>query len=155
MRRGFRLAAVLLSCALLLSGCRSPESKVHGQITKDAEEMAIAAADIAHRSGLQDQEAFETSLRSLPETTLRGLRNFRWHNGALLVFVSFSSTVQRTEAEGAGRYSARSCAEFTVDSRSVKLLPADCPEDVPLKYGSNNVTDHRLPEINKRVQSRW
>ncbi|PTT61442.1 hypothetical protein DBR22_18920 [Arthrobacter sp. HMWF013] len=67
----------------------------------------------------------------------------------------FSSSVQRTEAEGAGRYSARSCAEFTADSRSVKLMPADCPEDVPLQYGSSNVTDHRLPEINKTVQSRW
>ena len=60
---------------------RSPESRVHSQIRNDAEELAVAAADLAHRTGLRDQAAFQDSLQSLPETTRRGFRKFHWEGG--------------------------------------------------------------------------
>ncbi|MBT2538531.1 hypothetical protein [Arthrobacter sp. ISL-69] len=75
----------------------------------------MAAADLAHRGDLEDHKACETSLRTLPYATTCGFRDFGWEGGALHVLVSFSSTIQKTEAEGAGRYSARACADFTVD----------------------------------------
>lgn len=155
MRRASWPVAILLCCAVLLTGCRNPESRVHSQIRHDADELAVAAADLAHRGGLSDHKALEISLQTLPEMTRRGFGAFRWEAGALHVPVSFSSNIQKTEAEGAGRYSARSCADFTVDSQFVSLVPADCPAEVPLEYGSNDVVDYRLPEITKKVQSRW
>lgn len=155
MRRANWPMAILLSGAVLLTGCRDPEASVHNQIRHDAEELAIAAADLAHRGALRDPKAFETSLRTLPYTTTRGFRDFRWEGGALHVLVSFSSSIQKTEAEGAGRYSALSCADFTADSQAVKLMPSGCPAEVPLEYGSSDVTDYRLPEISRKVQSRW
>jgi hypothetical protein len=69
--------------------------------------------------------------------------------------VSFSSNIQKTEAEGAGRYSAASCAHFRADSRTVSLMPAICPADIPLAYGSDNPDIYQLPEITQKVQSRW
>lgn len=141
--------------AVLLTGCRDPVASVHNQIRHDAEELAVAAADLAHRGGLRDHEAFEISLRTLPYATTRGFQGFRWEGDTLHALVSFSSNIQKTEAEGAGRYSARSCADFTADFRAVKLVPADCPTDIPLEYGSSNVADYLLPEISRDVQSRW
>lgn len=155
MRRASWLVAILLTGAVLLTGCRDPEASVHNQIRRDAEELAVAAADLAHRGGLRDHKAFETSLRTLPYATTRGYQGFRWEGETMHALVSFSSNIQKTEAEGAGRYSARSCADFTADLRSVKLVPADCPTDIPLEYGSSHVADYRLPEISRDVQSRW
>jgi hypothetical protein len=115
----------------------------------------VATADLAHRGGLQDHKAFRTSLRNLPYSTTRSFGDFHWQDGTLHVLVSFSSNIQKTEAEGAGRYSALSCADLTVDSQTVKLVSADCPADAPLEYGSRDVADYRLPEISRDVRSRW
>lgn len=113
--------------ALLLTGCRDPESQVHDQIRHDAKELAVATADLAHRGGLQDHKAYRTSLRSLPYSTTRGFGDFHWQDRTPHVLVPLSSTIQGTEAEGAGRYSARSCADLTVDSQTVKLVPQPPP----------------------------
>jgi hypothetical protein len=128
---------------------------VHDQIRHDAAELSLATADLAYRGDLQDHKAFRTSLRNLPSSTTRGFGEFRWQKGTLHVLVSFSANIQKTEAEGAGRYSARSCADLTVDSKTVKLESADCPADVPLEYGSSEVADYRLPDTNREVRSRW
>lgn len=155
MKRQIAAVAVALCCAVVLTGCRDPEAAVHQQIRNDAEELAVAAADLAHRGGLADHDVFARSLRTLPYDTRRGFGSFRWEGDTMRVPVSFSTNIQKTEAEGAGRYSARSCADLSVDSRTVELVPADCPADIPLEYGSYDVADYRLPGITRKVQSRW
>jgi predicted small secreted protein len=154
MRHTSWITVALLLCTFLLTGCRDPEADVHNQIRHDAEELSDAAADLARRGALQNHSDFQTSLRALPYSTTRGFRDFRWEGDALHVLVSFSSNIQRTEAEGAGRYSALSCANLTVDSETVELLPASCPAEVPLEYGSHDPVDYQLPEIRRKVQNR-
>lgn len=155
MKRKIAAFAVALCCAVVLTGCRDPEARVHQAIRNDAVQLAVAAADLAHRGGLADHDVFARSLQTLPYDTRRGFGSFRWEGDAMRVPVSFSTNIQKTEAEGAGRYSARSCAVLSVDSRAVELLPADCPADIPLEYGSYDVADYRLPGITRKVQSRW
>jgi hypothetical protein len=155
MKRRLRPWAVVGCCALLLTGCRNPESRVHDQIRQDAKEKAVAAADYVHREGLMNHQAFEAHLRTAPEKTVRSYRNFRWEGDVPYVLVSFSSNIQKTEVEGAGRYSAVSCSHLRADSKTVSLIPAVCPADIPLAYGSDNPDIFQLPEIAQKVQSRW
>lgn len=152
----YRLTAML--CTIIaLTSCTDTEARVNNSLKHAAEELVSAVSDATYREGFSDHAAFEKALRLLPDqkVTTRSFRSFRWEGDALHAVVSFSNSAQKTEAEGTGRYSARACAELVVTAREIRLMPTPCPAKVPLRYGSTEVADYELPEIKKRVESRY
>jgi hypothetical protein len=140
-----------------LTSCTDTEASVNSSLKHEAEELVISVSDATYRNGFRNHDALEETLRLLPDQKIvtRSLRNFRWEGDTLHAVVSFSNSAQRTEAEGAGRYSARACGELIVTAGEIRLTATTCPTNIPLRYGSAEVADYKLPEIKKRVERRY
>lgn len=151
-----RLAATIC-ITMALTSCTDTEASVNSSLNHEAEELVTAVSDATYRNGFRDRDALEETLRLLPDQKIvtRSLRNFRWEGDTLHAVVSFSNSAQRTEAEGAGRYSARACGELIVTAGEIRLMPTPCPANIPLRYGSTEVADYKLPAIQKRVERKY
>jgi hypothetical protein len=154
--KNYRLTA-MICMTLALTGCTDTEASVNSSLKHEAEELVIAVSDATYRNGFRDHDALEKTMRLLPDqkNVTRSLGSFRWDSDTLHAIVSFSNSAQRTEAEGGGRYSARACGELIVTVSDIRLIPTPCPENIPLRYGSTEVADYKLPEIKKRVERRY
>lgn len=154
--KNYRLTA-MICMSVALTSCTDTEARVNASLKHEAEELVTAVSDATYRNGFRDYDALENTLRLLPDQKIvsRSLRNLRWEGDTLHAVVSFSNAAQRTEAEGAGRYSARACGELIVAASEIRLTPTPCPADIPLRYGSSEVADYTLPEIMKKVERRY
>lgn len=154
--KNYRLTAIICM-TMALTSCTDTEASVNSSLKHEAEELVTAVSDTTYRNGFRDRDALEETLRLLPDQKIvtRSLRNFRWEGDTLHAVASFSNSAQRTEAEGAGRYSARACGELIVTAGEIRLTPTPCPANIPLRYGSTEVADYKLPEIKKRVERRY
>lgn len=154
--KNYRLTATICM-TMALTSCTDTKASVNSSLKHEAEELVTAVSDATYRNGFRDHDALEKTLRLLPDQKIvtRSLRDFRREGATLHAVVSFSNSAQRTEAEGAGRYSARACGELIVTAGEIRLTPAPCPANIPLRYGSTEVSDFKLPAIKKRVERRY
>lgn len=133
------------------------EDSVNNTLRQSAERLVDDVADATFRNGFRDRDALEKTVQLLPDPKIaaRGIRDLHWEGDNLLAVVSFSSSAQQTEAEGSGRYSARSCGKLTINIDEILFDPIICPDNIPLEYGSTKVIDYKLAKIEKNVESKW